>query len=99
MFTWLNRALQAFRVATDCAEKPHCGKSGVPFMNSTTGAEAIWSLMRVTAGGGGVGGGEDPVGGTPALLSKNRRAGGGGFVFWGGGGGGLFFKDIPPRRH
>ena len=21
-------------------EKPHCGRSGVPFMNSTTGAEA-----------------------------------------------------------
>lgn len=31
-------------------EKPHCGVSGVPFMNSTTGAEptALSSALRVS---------------------------------------------------
>ena len=34
------------RAPTVCAEKPHCGKSGVPFMNSTTGAEFSSALIR-----------------------------------------------------
>src|SRR5207244_4231952 len=28
-----------------CAENPHCGKSGVPFMNNTTGLEASSALI------------------------------------------------------
>src|ERR1700733_8325609 len=45
MFTCLNCAPTAFSAATVCAEKPHCGKSGVPFMNSTTGAELSSALI------------------------------------------------------
>ena len=39
MFTCANCALQARSAPAVWAEKPHCGKSGVPFMYSTTGAE------------------------------------------------------------
>src|SRR5262245_13068545 len=48
MFTCLNFAPSARRAATVCAENPHCGKSGVPFMNRTTGAELSSALIRVT---------------------------------------------------
>src|SRR5579862_3194238 len=35
---------------TTRAEKPHCGKTGVPFMNSTTGLAAISLRMRSKTG-------------------------------------------------
>src|SRR5713101_5195743 len=34
------------RICTTAAEKPHCGKTGVPFMKSTTGASLICWRMR-----------------------------------------------------
>src|SRR5262249_40640868 len=34
------------RICTTVAEKPHCGKTGVPFMNKTTGLSSICCLMR-----------------------------------------------------
>src|ERR1700682_3042573 len=49
MFTWSNLALLARVAPTVCAEKPHCGKSGVPFMYSTTGAADSWLLIRSIA--------------------------------------------------
>src|SRR5208283_2672790 len=49
MLTCANRALQARKAPTVCAENPHCGKSGVPFMYSTTGAAASWALIRSIA--------------------------------------------------
>src|SRR5690242_18133732 len=48
MSTLLNCAPQARSAATACAEKPHCGKSGEPFMKSTTGVEEICALIRST---------------------------------------------------
>src|SRR5262249_27206868 len=48
MFTCLNSAPSARSAATVCAENPHCGKSGVPFMNSTTGAEPSSVLILST---------------------------------------------------
>src|SRR5579863_10398895 len=48
MFTCLNSAPTARNAATVCAEKPHCGKSGVPFMNSTTGLEPSSALILST---------------------------------------------------
>src|SRR5215469_17747433 len=48
MFTDLNSAPTARSAATVCAEKPHCGKSGVPFMNSTTGLEPSSALILST---------------------------------------------------
>ena len=49
MLTWANCALQARSAPTVWAEKPHCGKSGVPFMYSTTGAADSWLLIRSMA--------------------------------------------------
>src|SRR6185437_8659376 len=46
MSTCLNSAPHARSAATACAEKPHCGKSGDPFMKSTTGLDEICVLMR-----------------------------------------------------
>src|SRR5579872_1692195 len=43
-----NSAPQARSAATVCAEKPHWGKSGVPFMNSTTGLDPISDLILST---------------------------------------------------
>src|SRR5665213_1691694 len=34
------------RICTTAAEKPHCGKTGVPFMKSTTGWSVMSCLMR-----------------------------------------------------
>src|SRR5437867_3702391 len=48
MLTDLNSAPTARSAATVCAEKPHCGKSGVPFMNSTTGLEESSALILST---------------------------------------------------
>src|SRR5579883_2607131 len=48
MLTCLNSAPKARNAATVCAEKPHCGKSGVPFMKSTTGAEPSSALILST---------------------------------------------------
>src|SRR5437879_9020006 len=48
MLTDLNSAPTARSAATVCAEKPHCGKSGVPFMNSTTGLEESSDLILST---------------------------------------------------
>src|ERR1700739_5143379 len=48
MLTCLNSAPTARSAATVCAEKPHCGKSGVPFMNSTTGLEESSALILST---------------------------------------------------
>src|SRR5258708_38124831 len=45
MFTKSNLALLARNAPTVCAEKPHWGKSGVPFMYSTTGAADSWLLI------------------------------------------------------
>src|SRR3989344_8686954 len=33
------------RMLTTCAEKPHCGSSGVPFINKNTAAELIFSSI------------------------------------------------------
>src|SRR4030095_7763735 len=46
MFTCSNCAPTALNARTAAAEKPHCGKSGVPFMYSTTGEEDSCDLMR-----------------------------------------------------
>src|SRR5262245_29087177 len=46
MFTWPNVAPTALSARTAVAEKPHCGKSGVPFMYSNTGLAASCDLMR-----------------------------------------------------
>src|SRR5207237_1283033 len=48
ILTCLNSAPTARSAATVCAENPHCGKSGVPFMNSTTGLEPSSVLIRST---------------------------------------------------
>src|SRR5512146_3505736 len=48
MLTCLNSAPRARSAATVCAEKPHCGKSGVPFMKSTTGLEPSSALILST---------------------------------------------------
>src|SRR5262249_49962506 len=48
MLTCLNSAPTARSAATVCAENPHCGKSGVPFMNSTTGLELSSALIFST---------------------------------------------------
>src|ERR1700722_16151263 len=42
----LNLTPRWLRICTTAAENPHCGKTGVPFMKSTTGASAIWSRIR-----------------------------------------------------
>src|SRR5262249_54642853 len=42
----LNLTPMWLRICTTAAEKPHCGKTGVPFMNSTTGASLICWRMR-----------------------------------------------------
>src|SRR5256885_17048778 len=47
-YTTLFRSPTARSAATVCAENPHCGKSGVPFMNSTTGLEPSSVLIRST---------------------------------------------------
>src|SRR3954462_3635918 len=47
MFTAWKPAPEARSAATVCAENPHCGKSGVPFMNSTAGLVEIWVLIRL----------------------------------------------------
>src|SRR5271170_5964946 len=49
MFTYLKSAPTARRAATVCAEKPHCGKSGVPFMNSTTGLASSVLILSTTS--------------------------------------------------
>src|SRR5690606_28781419 len=36
----------AFSACTTRLEKPHCGKSGVPFMNNTTGDPSMVVLIR-----------------------------------------------------
>jgi hypothetical protein len=36
MFTYANGFPIDFKAMTVCPEKPHCGKSGVPFMYSST---------------------------------------------------------------
>src|SRR5262245_16016214 len=46
MFTYAKLAPQACSARTAAAENPHCGKSGVPFMYSSTGLELSWSLIR-----------------------------------------------------
>src|SRR5579863_9242944 len=48
MFTERKLAPTARSAATVCAENPHCGKSGVPFMNSTTGPELSSALILST---------------------------------------------------
>src|SRR5687768_9948256 len=49
MFTeWNEFTPEARSAATACAEKPHCGKSGVPFMNSTAGLLPMWVLIRLS---------------------------------------------------
>src|SRR5258707_901144 len=42
----LNLTPRWLRICTTAAEKPHCGKTGVPFMKSTTGASPICWRMR-----------------------------------------------------
>src|SRR5207302_8577442 len=42
----LNLTPRWLRICTTAAEKPHCGKTGVPFIKSTTGASPIWWRMR-----------------------------------------------------
>src|SRR6266567_2121371 len=42
----LNLTPRWLRIWTTAAEKPHCGKTGVPFMKSTTGASPICWRMR-----------------------------------------------------
>src|SRR5690242_16147960 len=44
--TPLNLTPMWLRICTTAAEKPHCGKTGVPFMNSTTGASVTCWRMR-----------------------------------------------------
>src|SRR5688572_30191947 len=49
MFTeWNEFAPEARSAATACAENPHCGKSGVPFMKSTAGLVEICCLILLT---------------------------------------------------
>src|SRR5215469_8012814 len=48
MLTCLKSAPTARSAATVCAEKPHWGKSGVPFMNNTTGLEPSSALILST---------------------------------------------------
>src|SRR5579883_1142833 len=42
----LNLTPRWLRICTTVAEKPHCGNTGVPFMNRTTGLSAICWRMR-----------------------------------------------------
>src|SRR5580704_14175538 len=42
----LNLTPKWLRICTTVAEKPHCGKTGVPFMNSTTGLSVTCWRMR-----------------------------------------------------
>ena len=42
----LNFTPRWVRICTTAAEKPHCGKTGVPFMKSTTGLSVMSCLMR-----------------------------------------------------
>src|SRR5712691_3300588 len=42
----LNLTPRWLRICTTAAEKPHCGKTGVPFIKSTTGASPICWRMR-----------------------------------------------------
>src|SRR5260370_2849118 len=42
----LNLTPRWLRICTTAAEKPHCGKTGVPFMKSTTGASPLCWRMR-----------------------------------------------------
>src|SRR5260370_25063398 len=42
----LNLTPRWLRIWSTAAEKPHCGKTGVPFMKSTTGASPICWRMR-----------------------------------------------------
>src|SRR3990172_9570384 len=46
----LNSTPDSISACTTAAEKPHCGKVGVPFMNKTTGAASISALMRFNTG-------------------------------------------------
>ncbi len=43
----LNFTPRCERICTTAAEKPHCGNTGVPFMNSTTGLPFTSSSMRL----------------------------------------------------
>src|SRR6185437_12090990 len=44
--TPLNLTPRWLRICTTAAEKPHCGKTGVPFMKSTTGLLVTSCLIR-----------------------------------------------------
>src|SRR3712207_5550934 len=49
-FTPLKGTPRWERICTTRAEKPHCGKTGVPFMNSTMGLDFTSLSMRSKAG-------------------------------------------------
>jgi hypothetical protein len=46
----LNLTPRWLRICTTVAENPHCGKTGVPFMNSTTGGAGHLLAMRSCTG-------------------------------------------------
>src|SRR5579864_519810 len=48
--TPLNLTPSSERMFTTAAENPHCGKTGVPFMNTTTSFEAMSAAIRSCAG-------------------------------------------------
>src|SRR5947208_6824844 len=51
MLTLLNLTPSWLSTSTTAAEKPHCGKTGVPFMNSSTSFLPIVSRMRPNTSG------------------------------------------------
>src|SRR3979409_513666 len=51
MLTLLNLTPSWLNTSTTAAEKPHCGKTGVPFMNSITSFLPISSRMRPNTSG------------------------------------------------
>src|SRR5256885_4304357 len=67
----LNLMPSSLSTSTTAAEKPHCGKTGVPFMKSTTSFSAMSCLMRsmtvasvmmLASGGGSFGRGIGSIG-------------------------------------
>src|SRR4249920_2658565 len=65
ILTLLNLTPSWLSTSTTAAEKPHCGKTGVPFMNSSTSFLPIASRMRPNTSG-------SLIGKSPSLLNIGR---------------------------